>query len=911
MITETVILFSTQEEALRYRKKCALSCGDALLGVTATTPESLIEELWDVWGTRERIVSAAQRTMIVNALLEQQDTWVRSAGTVSLLRPFLHEAIGYITPEFCKAHEDDLTPIDQEIVQFTCSYESTLAEAGLIESSQALNKIVSFVSLEQVVVRTMKPLPVYFSAFLRQVSSSYTEESPQLMNTEHRTGSDTNSLEMETQLPADRRYSLLNPKGETAAAQMVFQSIQSMDLNSKILVSAPDPFDLFLELKDALIDQDFAVSLRSCRPFSVTFFGQAFDAIAQLVYRGQDLSREAILRAAATYIESPYAQIMEAQRSRLLRAIRADRSLGAFEVHAALQHASSSFEYFEALMQDSDADILLGYFEDMVHRLGLSGAEISCELAALSRVKSLYREARKLGQEPYSFFDLIDSLSVPFQWALEPDRRSDTRKTCDQNLTPFAEVSCNGESRVLFTTLEDAASYPEGCCDLVVLTSLDSAHYSGAQRVSTLTDFARRFDIPFTNTRLIDMERMFARAVRTSRDQVVFQFAEQDLSGDEYFPAFFLESFLNERELQKNKIAGVPLGEDAFDSTARIIPLVESDIVYEGQAERGNLSVSELEDLVPFTPDSQGVLRPVVSPSGLELYLKCPYRWFVQRKLHLEDEGEEFGPREAGLFAHSVLQSFYDQWAQKGYQRIDPENIDEALAFFSEVFDSVADAQIEAQPGDRYLPTGELEREELAHLKRQLEDSLSYQQHMFPGYSVSAHEEAIRKEDTVVYGGAIIHGRIDRIDQDESGNFLVIDYKGSTTDHEAGFTPLEEGETFELPDKVQALIYAQALRRKGDDLHPKAALYLSYRAKEPKQVLKGSILETLPESDMYTEKSNVVHGDMEAYLDQVEDGLAEVISRMVTGDITPDPRNSKACSYCPVLYCEKRVDGSK
>lgn len=445
---------------------------------------------------------------------------------------------------------------------------------------------------------------------------------------------------------------------------------------------------------------------------------------------------------------------------------------------------------------------------------------------------------------------------------------------------------------------------------MVIMTSLDSEHYSGDERRSTLTEFLARYDLPYQDDALAGAERAFAQAARVSHDHVVFEYAEQDLDDNERFPAFFLASFLNEREIEKNPVKEREQGEDEFDTTARIIPLDPVTVARVVPETRGKLTAAEQAQLLTYAQDASGVERPVLSPSAIELYRKCPYRWFVERKLHLDDEGEEFGPREKGLFAHAVFQTFYEQWAQRGFDRVSPDNLEEAQTLFSDVFDSVVGAQEEADPGDRYVAISELEREEIAHLKRQLLESLSFQQYLFPHYRVRGHEVVLSPEDKIAYAGAILQGRVDRIDVDDQGNLIVIDYKGSTLHHEAGFEPPDEDELYQAPDKVQALIYAQALRRQNPELHPKAAVYLSYRANVPKTVLKGSIVETLPESETYSGKKSVVEGNFEAFLDHVETDLATTVERMKSGDIAPDPHNAQACDFCPVLYCEKRANGS-
>ena len=96
LIAGTTILFSTQAEVVRYRKCLAAQTTDSALGVNVTTPNALVEELWEVWGSGEALVSAHQRSLIIKSLLAHQDEWVDSAGTVELLARFVGDWGGYI-----------------------------------------------------------------------------------------------------------------------------------------------------------------------------------------------------------------------------------------------------------------------------------------------------------------------------------------------------------------------------------------------------------------------------------------------------------------------------------------------------------------------------------------------------------------------------------------------------------------------------------------------------------------------------------------------------------------------------------------------------------------------------------------------------------------------------------------------
>ena len=153
MIAGTTILFSTQAEVVRYRKCLAAQTTDSALGVNVTTPNALVEELWEVWGSGEALVSAHQRSLIIKSLLAHQDEWVDSAGTVELLARFVGDWGGYIDADLCALHKADLTASDEEIIAFVKRYTEALAQAGLIEPACALDQIRSSVRLGTVMNR--------------------------------------------------------------------------------------------------------------------------------------------------------------------------------------------------------------------------------------------------------------------------------------------------------------------------------------------------------------------------------------------------------------------------------------------------------------------------------------------------------------------------------------------------------------------------------------------------------------------------------------------------------------------------------------------------------------------------------------------------------------------------------------
>src|SRR5207247_1766650 len=84
-----------------------------------------------------------------------------------------------------------------------------------------------------------------------------------------------------------------------------------------------------------------------------------------------------------------------------------------------------------------------------------------------------------------------------------------------------------------------------------------------------------------------------------------------------------------------------------------------------------------------------GAQRPrQLSVSAIETYLTCPFKFFAQYVLRLEeepDDDEVMDPKRQGLFVHEVFQSFFAAWQERGHHAITPDNLDAARAIFAEL----------------------------------------------------------------------------------------------------------------------------------------------------------------------------------------------------------------------------------
>jgi RecB family exonuclease len=167
------------------------------------------------------------------------------------------------------------------------------------------------------------------------------------------------------------------------------------------------------------------------------------------------------------------------------------------------------------------------------------------------------------------------------------------------------------------------------------------------------------------------------------------------------------------------------------------------------------------------------------SVSALETYLDCPFKFFAQRVLKLEEEPEDeevMDPRRQGQFVHEVFEAFFKAWQDAGHHAITRANLDAAHDTFTAVVDRALDRLSPSEAGlerTRLLGSSaaaglgdavlrmEAERP-VAVLERLLE-------HQLTGDFTFLTADGPRSVS--------LRGKADRIDLLSDGTFRLIDYK--------------------------------------------------------------------------------------------------------------------------------------
>ena len=171
-----------------------------------------------------------------------------------------------------------------------------------------------------------------------------------------------------------------------------------------------------------------------------------------------------------------------------------------------------------------------------------------------------------------------------------------------------------------------------------------------------------------------------------------------------------------------------------------------------------------------------------VSVSAVESYLTCPFKYFAQYVLKLEEERDEeevMDPKTQGRFVHAVFEAFFKAWQESGHRGITPDNLDEARELFAQVVEEKI----------RPLPDAEAALERTRLLGSPVAAGLGevvFQMEAERPTPVRERLLEYRLKGEFEFTGAngprrlALKGIADRIDLLEDGTLRLVDYKLSS-----------------------------------------------------------------------------------------------------------------------------------
>ena len=894
---ERTYLMPSRAKADSY-KKDVLSLDPAhALGAVVSTPADWFQELWELWGDGRAIVDTQTLTYICFRTLADQESLIGSSslpvtkGTASSLASFYLDVAGPF--DFSTVpHElfERLASAEGAVIKLGHFVEDELKRRGLCLPGAACRVLLDTVSFPAVsLIGRFEQLPPYLSWFLDSMGAVGEVFDDALVGP----------------MAKGIRPAFLFPSGPNATGRLLAdycrEFTESIDCTNespaplRALVVCVDPKDAYSGLAPHLDVSRVRLEVVSRIPVAHTDWGMVTSVVSSLLSGRVDSALVSAL------LSSPYAGLSSFEGQTAYARFRQDRSLSFGGGVSFLEENVPQFEGLSRLVRTRFSDEALAWAYALTKDVYSSDPfMLSLETAALDSLSRSFRRAEGLVLDATVVLEFALDAYLPLSFHEGPEDARTVIRLVDPST---------------------AAQMPLSSYDAVVLAEGDSVSYAAVSSHAALDRLSEKLGVSQLRNPSNQLRSWFLELVGLAKKEFCCCFCPSSMGGDERYPAFFVEELASHYQQGEPKL-GNPL-RIGRESGARVLVQGEDDIAHnvcsatEGEPERSEATLSYSMRRPQILLEKDGSF--VLSASALETYLSCPRKWFLTRKMKADHLDERLSALERGTFVHEVWQRFYAGFDGIG-ERVTPANLDESKVLLAKTFDAVLSEQSERGLG-RYLPLSDFELKDTDALKSSLLDNLNVHASLLPGFVPRWQEFALTPEDGIEFAGALIRGSVDRIDVDETTKRLaVVDYKGSVAGHAAGFDPdavdkktnelrhFNPDGSLKLPSKIQSLVYAQALRQVPElsGYSPGAALYLSYRAQEPRSSVAGSCSQVVPAGVPLTD-SSIVQGDFLRYLDLAEEALVPYVERMKAGFAEPDPQGSDACSFCPALDCPRRL----
>lgn len=352
-----------------------------------------------------------------------------------------------------------------------------------------------------------------------------------------------------------------------------------------------------------------------------------------------------------------------------------------------------------------------------------------------------------------------------------------------------------------------------------------------------------------------------------SFDQVIFSYAAATVDGDKLECSTLVSEYVKHDADDEPVIEAWPYSEKIF--------------LYNNET---RLSAQTAEKL--FLKEDETIKA---SPSAFEGYIKCPFKFFLERGLYLDDEkNPEINAGLIGNIQHRLLEKMF-----RNEIDLTPDNVEEKLSPYFDLITAI-------------MPNNAAE---IVSTKKRLAESLAFRVQFLTDFRKNDDREYHTEEEIKDYiyktdkHSFKIHGFIDRLDLKDN-KYRIIDYKSS--DKSAGKSYVTKGINFQL---LNYLLFYFDLKK--EEFYPEMFAYLSlknekleYKKDKTEEEIRREDIRydaylvdspAKPDPAYFAEKKDKYsRDDIKRIVQQIYDYVADNI---LSGNIDIDPEVNE-CNYC-------------
>ena len=797
-------------------------------GIEVATPAAWVAGLWGLFGDGRRIVSAAERKLLMAQVAADADESARAnaPGSVSLLAELARDCLPFALDRPRPAAAG-FSAAERRLLKMLAVYEERLRGCGLIEASSAACALAEgFGSVlpacaRAVAVRGVSRLPEWLLSLLDAVAGAGDvvfvlngAQSDMVPSLEERFCCAAEELPgAEPPAPVPAFAEVGGPTARDAAQTRIIEALAADD----VAVAAPDPLAAFRVLAPRLAARGIAARAEGSAPFSETRAGQMLMRLVDLLDRMETEEPGAWWPAPEIpdWIRSPFSGIGPASAHTAVAfdtSLRKTRRLTGEGLLARLDSLQSSVQNLERERADEqgrerrpivvksvlDALAQCRYARALqlmrdaaaaapASAFGAAGAVAQqAELGSLQAALELFDRARQLGVSDSAACGVLGDLRVRASLAAYPDVQAGARAAAGPSVS--------------FRSLECIADAAPASCEAVFIADASAAANPLIERESIGSIVAAKLGCAGIELAPVARQRdLFSRALQAARGAAALAYVARDDQAAECYPAVAYTELKAANEGLAPSVALPPLPAEA-ELFANLDPAGGAGMHVDDGPRLGEHALTR--DAIPFLmPGKRRVgdraVPRALSASQIENYLSCPYSWFIGNRVSTRRLDAEFGAIEQGNFAHDVMQRFHERLREAGLGRVRPDGA-EGLSPYLQQMDAAFDEVREDHARGKYthgkyaeekrprpvrgalVAIDELERNRLEAMRPAFHEVVRYESTLLPIYEPALFEYSFDKEG-VTYAGHPLGGRIDRIDVAPSAGdgerFVIIDYK--------------------------------------------------------------------------------------------------------------------------------------